>query len=91
MRASRRASAMARAAPRPSGSGLRGGVGVEAAAQAEHLGVNRGAALLGPFQLLEHQHAGPFAEHEAVAPAVEGPRHLRTRADPTRLRAPRAV
>ena len=62
-----------------SGIGLGHRVGVEAAAQAQHLGVNRRAALPGMFQFLQHQHAGPFAEHEAVALAVEGPRHFRGR------------
>ncbi len=51
--------------------GLRDVAAVGAGAVAQHLGVDAGAASLGVFQLLEHQHAGPFAEHEAVAIAVE--------------------
>ena len=46
---------------------------VGADAVAEHLGVDLRAAGLGVLQFFEHQHAGPFAEHEAVAVAVEGP------------------
>ena len=38
-----------------------------AGAKAEHFGVDAGPARLGMFQFFEHQHAGPFAEHEAVA------------------------
>src|SRR5215211_6789735 len=42
-------------------------VRVGRAADAEHLGVDRGAALLRVLQFLEDDDAGPFAEHEPVA------------------------
>ena len=64
---------MALAAPMPSLVGLGDVAAVGAGAVAEHLGVDPGAAGLGVLQLLEHQHAGAFAEHEAVAVAVERP------------------
>ena len=45
---------------------------VGASAIAEQLGVDLRAAGLGVFQFLEHDDPGAFAEHEAVAPLVEG-------------------
>ena len=50
--------------------------GVGAGAVAEHFGIDRRAACLGVFQFFEDEHAGPFAEHEAVAVAVERPAGL---------------
>jgi hypothetical protein len=46
--------------------------GVGAHAEAGQLGVDLGAARLGVLVLLEHQHAGALAEHEAVAVLVPG-------------------
>ena len=66
---------MARAAPRL-GVRPRHGVGVEAAAQAEHLGIDFRAALAGVFQLFQQQHARALTEHEAVALAVERTGHF---------------
>ena len=45
---------------------------VAAHAVAGHLGVDVRAARLGVLELLEHQHAGALADHEAVAVDVEG-------------------
>ena len=44
---------------------------VGAGAVAEHFAVDVRAAGLGMFEFFEHQHAGAFAEHEAVAVAIE--------------------
>ena len=54
--------------------GLGGGdvMGVGAHAVAHHLGVDPRAARDRRVHLLEHQDAGAFREHEAVAPAVPG-------------------
>ena len=52
--------------------GLGDGVGVEAAAQAQHLGVDRRPAPPRLLQLFEDQHAGPLPQHKAVALTVEG-------------------
>src|SRR5262249_12318415 len=40
------------------------------------LGINVCAAVAGVLQLFEHEHAGTFTEHEAVALQVKGPRSL---------------
>ena len=56
----------------PSLSGCGDVAAVGAHAVAEHFGVDVGAAGLGVLQFLEHEHAGPFAQDEAVAVAVEG-------------------
>ena len=50
--------------------------GVGGRAVADDLAVDLGAAGLGVLQRFEDHHAGPFAQHEAVAVAVEGPRGL---------------
>ena len=50
--------------------------GVGGRAVAGHFGVDAGAAALGVLQLFEHQHAGPFAQDEAVAVQIERPRRL---------------
>ena len=52
--------------------GLGDVAGVGAGAVAEHLGVDPCAAGLGVLEFFQDQHAGPFAEHEAVAVGVEG-------------------
>ncbi len=44
------------------------------AAEADQLGVNRRAAGQGVLQFLEHQHAGAFANHQAITAAVVGAR-----------------
>ena len=49
-------------------------VGVGAHAEADQLGIDLRAAPLRVLVLLEHQHAGAFAEHEAVAVLVPGTR-----------------
>ena len=48
-------------------------VGVGRVAAAAHFGVDLRAACLRALVFLEHQDAGPFAEHEPVAVLVEGP------------------
>ena len=65
-------------------------VRVGAHAEADQLGVDLRAAPLGVLVLLEHQHAGAFAEHEAVAVLVPRPRRgLPDRRCGSRARAPR--
>ena len=51
-------------------------VAVGVAAEADDLGVDGRAARLRVFELLEHQRAGAFADHEAVAVAIERARRL---------------
>ena len=47
-------------------------IGIGGRAVAEDLAVDVSAARPGVFEFLEHQHAGTFAEHEAVAVQIEG-------------------
>ena len=42
-------------------------------AVAEKLGIDLGAASLGMFELLEHDHRARLAHHESVALRIEGP------------------
>ena len=49
-------------------------VGIRRHAAADELGVHFCAPRLGVLVFFEHQRAGPFAEHEAVAVLVVGPR-----------------
>ena len=61
---------MTRKAPSPSSDGAVMWKASRAHAVADDLGEDRGAAPLGEFQFLEHQDAGAFADHEAVAVLV---------------------
>src|SRR5262249_3217560 len=46
-------------------------VAVESGPEADYLGVDARAAAASMFQLFQYEHAGPFAQHHAVAVAVE--------------------
>ena len=71
--ASFRARSMALAAPVPCSSGCGDVAAVGTRAVAEQLGVDPRTAAPGVLQFFDHQQAGPFAEHEAVAVPVERP------------------
>ena len=49
-------------------------MGIGAHAEADHFGIDVGAAPLGVLVLLEHNHTGALAQNEAVAVLVPRPR-----------------